>query len=99
MPPRQLSEETIDLIQKIIGKCEELNRIRNDVAHGLWHNGRRPRSITPLGVKAKGGNIKLRSVLENQPDYTPEDLYKVADELHLFASAVLEIVDNISEHP
>jgi len=85
-PSTVLEDSEIALLDKIIGECESLNRLRNDVAHGLWADGRRKNSITPLGIKSKG-SIRFKGPSENQPNYTPEDLMKAAENIYVYARA------------
>ena len=54
--------------------------LRNNVAHTSWRKGRRPGSIKPLVVKAKG-KLFLLGAHHNEKDWTAEELNAEADEI------------------
>ncbi len=94
MPP--LTKSDRDKIQNILKRARHLYAIRNDVAHGLWANGKKPASIKPLSVKGRG-KIKIRGLADNEPCYTAPQLMKKADALYELTEDLLKLRDSIAK--
>ena len=66
-----------DLSQKMNGfikRVEEIQGLRNYVAHSVWTKGTRPKSIKPMRVQARG-KVQVLGMDEKERDYTTEELF------------------------
>jgi hypothetical protein len=70
-----------DELTEIMREVERLVKIRDIAAHGTWVAGRKRGSIKPLSFRARGGSVKLRGHLDNEPNHTGASLTANADEI------------------
>lgn len=65
----------------IVEEFGKLAPIRNTVGHSRWKEGRRPRSIKPVGISIRSGTAKLIGSNDDERDYTSAELMAEADRL------------------
>jgi hypothetical protein len=53
----------------------------NDIAHHTWIEGARKNSVKPLSISSRGGDAKVRGVLDDDKDYTIDELHNIAENL------------------
>lgn len=94
LPFNRLAPASIADLERVMKEGDNQNAVRNDVAHGLWENGKRPRSITAVGMKAQG-KIKLRGKKTNPTDYTADDLMEVARKIYYLTEEVLAFNESL----
>jgi hypothetical protein len=98
-----------DQKEKVESFLEELqgyNRLRNNAAHSVWIEGKRPDSIKPMVVVVKGGSGKVIGLKDNEQDYTPRELLQTADKIsflynrfrdYLLAEGLLPVIAEKTE--
>jgi hypothetical protein len=64
-----------------MGEVRKHNNLRNAIAHNVWSRGKRPNSIKPISLGVRGGTTSIKGVSEEEPDYTPEELGTIVDDL------------------
>ncbi len=77
-------------------------RLRNSIAHSLWKEGTRPRSIKPFGLSVRGGTLTAIGYDQDERDYTDEELVDIANELtslHTQFQEYLYSVDLLPKEP
>lgn len=68
-----------DELTAIMREVERLVKIRDIAAHGTWVAGRKRGAIKPLSFRARGGSVKLRGHIDNEPNHTAASLAADAD--------------------
>ena len=66
----------------IIGQMKGRSTMRNDVAHNLWRNGRRPDAIAPMYVSIREERADLMGLHDDHRDYLLEEFSDAAVELN-----------------
>lgn len=64
----------------ILDRIKTKATLRNNVAHCIWDDGRRPGHIKPLVISA-GGNLKIMGPRHNEKEWSAQDLAQAADEI------------------
>jgi hypothetical protein len=75
-----LTEAEMEEGLKLVDRVNDKSVLRNNVAHTSWRRGRRPGSIKPLVIKAKG-KLLLLGAHHDEKDWTAEELNSEADEI------------------
>ncbi len=68
-------------LQYILIEIERLVKIRDIAAHGTWVKGRKRGTIKPLAFRARGGSVRLRGHVHNEPNYSAETLETAAADM------------------
>ncbi len=81
LPYMKLSKVKRENLAGFVERLHTHAGLRNSIAHSVWQKGRKPGSVKPVGISVRGGRAKLRGLVHNEPEYTVEQLQKIADEL------------------
>jgi hypothetical protein len=74
-------QDRADTVLKFISDFNIQAPLRNSIAHHVWTEGKRPGSIKPLSARSRGGRAKFQGMLNDERDYTADELYQIADSL------------------
>jgi hypothetical protein len=76
----------------LFDEVETHNKLRNNIAHAIWRNGKRAGSIKPMNFIVRGGRGKIVGQSDDEKDYTFEDLGRVADRLRHIHSSIFSYI-------
>jgi hypothetical protein len=68
-------------VKSALASTRKLSKLRNQIAHAGWIQGRRPNSIKPLSLLLAGEEPKSLGAHHNEKDYLPEDLKNEAEKV------------------
>jgi hypothetical protein len=97
-------EQTLEKLMQIIGDSKPASRLRNNVAHSQWVDGLRPGSIKPIGLDIRNENARLYGHVEEEQDWTAEEIEGEATKLRELCRRIVEfaqdtgIAANIARH-
>ena len=75
-------------------EIERLNKTRNKVAHGVWVEGRKPGSIKPAGVKARG-KIQVLGNEHNEEEWDADKLNRATRDMVVEAEALENLLRDL----
>lgn len=91
-----------DPITRLLDEVDTHSTLRNNIAHAIWHEGRRPGSIRPMTIITKGGKGKMLGHDDSHKDYTDREIGIIGDRLRavhneyiqfLRSSGLMAIID------
>jgi hypothetical protein len=74
LPEGAAKQELADIMRGI----ETHAKIRDLAAHTIWTKGRQRGAVKPLTFRARGGSVKLRGHLHNEPNHTAASFEQAA---------------------
>lgn len=95
-------ETTLEKLMQIVGDSKPASQLRNYIAHSQWVDGKRPRSIKPIGMDIRNENTRLYGHDDEERDWTAEEIEEEAAKLDDISRRILKfaqetgIVDNIT---
>ncbi len=79
-------------IKAFLGAADKFYVLRNNIAHGMWCDGARPKSIKPMTILIKGGSGKQIGIQDDERDYTIEELGHASDKLSWIINSYLNFL-------
>jgi hypothetical protein len=78
---KPLPKKQLERIESYLAALHKHNGLRNAIAHQLWKEGTRNGTVRPFGLSVRGGNVAIKGIIENEQEYTENDLIDIANEL------------------
>lgn len=83
----------LDRLAEIVGRSRQHTTLRNHVAHSRWHKGVREGSIKPIGLKLKNDRAAYFGHLDDERDWTAEEIRACASQLRKLCAEILDFND------
>ncbi len=86
------ADERTDAISGFLNKLDKFSKLRNNIAHSTWTEGKRPDSIKPMTVIVRHGSGRFIGANQNEPDYTVKELFEAANQLNILYNSFAQFV-------